>query len=153
MGLSLTLLLHKELEAHAELPLPRAKGIHWPVCSMSIPERIASSRHGGQEFINLATQVCDFVSANQRPSNGGRWALSARSFMEISHVGVHAVGENHRCTGRQDHANLDSHYCAFGIATHLAIVGRGESSVPSVVHMHNHAFKQTAHRRGCLTPR
>lgn len=138
--------MHKELEAHAELPLPRAKGIHWPVCSMSIPERIASSRFGGKEVINLATQVRDFVSANQRPSNGGRWALSARSFMEKSHVRVHAVGENHREATHQARQSFGGSV-AHGVAIHLSVAGRGEipgSTIVTINIMHNPSFKADA---------
>lgn len=71
------------------------------------------------------------VPSNQRPFNSGRWALSGRSSMEKHHVGVFTVGECQRKTTNQ--ALQSSGSVASAVATHLAIVGRGFGSVPSVV--------------------
>lgn len=83
----------------------------------------------------------DLVTTNQRPFNGGCWRVNSRSFMEKSHVGVHAVGENHRGTSHQDYANLGGAHCAVGVATHLAMTGRGIRSGQYIVLLHIHTHK------------
>ena len=65
---------------------------------MVLPAVLANLRHGGQEGEDVTGRKPGkhLVTTNQRPSNSGRWGPGDRSFMEINHVGVFAVGENHR---------------------------------------------------------
>ena len=105
------------------------------------PARIASSWKGGKDRTETPA-----VTTNQRPSNGGRWGLSGRSFTEKFHAGVFTVGENHRGTGHQDHRNLGGVRRAAGVATHLAMAGRGEIPGPFMVPLlitHNPSFNRT----------
>ena len=139
--------MHKELEAQTEKDgcglIPR-KQTPWPRFRLGVPERFATSRIGGQEgqFVTGRKPGKDLVTTYQRPSNGGCWRVNSRSFTEKSHVGVQAVGENHRKATHQARQSFGG-FVAHGVATHLSVAGRGKSSGPSIVMlcaMHNPAL-------------
>ena len=99
--------------------------------------RLATSRFGGQEGQSVAGRKPgkDLVTINQRPSNGGRWGLGGRSFMEKSHVGVHAVGESHHKATHQARQSFGG-FVAHGVALHLSVAGRGAIPGPTIVTLH-----------------
>ena len=136
--------MHKELE-----PYPAGCERNHPPQTNALarvrggfPERFATAPKGGQEGQSVTGRKPgkDLVTTNQRPSNGGCWRVNSRSRTEKSHVGVQAVGENHRGTSHQDHANLGGNHCAVGVATHHAVPGRGCKTSPSLAFMHNPAL-------------
>ena len=51
---------------------------------MVLPAGFANLRNGGQEGEDVTGRKPGkhLVTTNQRPSNGGRWSFSGRSFME-----------------------------------------------------------------------
>ena len=55
----------------------------WPGFRMGIPAGLANLRQGSQEGEDVTGRKPGkhLVAANQRPSNGGRWSFSGRSFM------------------------------------------------------------------------
>jgi hypothetical protein len=141
--------MHKELEPHLVCQ-QSITGIGKPLARASgrVPREVRNltdDRQEGEAVIGRKPRK-HLVPINQRPSNGGRWGLSGRSVREKFHVGVNTVGENQHKTINQARQSFGS--VVSTVATHLAIVGRGFGSVPSVVifkvAMHNPSFKRDA---------
>jgi len=103
-------------------------GNPWPRCGAGSRWALQPHRPRARGVIPNRYPV---PSKTQRPLNSGRWRVSGRSIEEKSHVGVFAVGENHRRTSRQDIANPGGAARAAGVAIHRAVPGRGCKSPPS----------------------
>ncbi len=105
------------------------------------PEWFATAPKGGQEGQSVTGRKPgkDLVTTNQRPSNGGCWRVNSRSRTEKSHVGVQAVGENHREATHQTRQSFGG-FVVHGVATHLVVPGRGCKIPSSLTPTHNPAL-------------
>ena len=116
-----------------------------------IPHEACYFIAGGQEgqFVIGRKPRKDLVTTNQHSLNGECWALSAHSFKGKSNDRVCVFGENQHKTTNQTLQRFGSVIST--VATHLAMVGRGFCSVPSVVlfkvAMHNPSIKRDALKR------